>query len=289
MCSEAAARAFVVEHHYSHSFPAARLRYGLYDGVALVGVAVLSVPVQKAVLTAVFPGCIPYMESLELGRFVLTDAVPANAESWFLSRALAHAKREHGLRGVVSFSDPLPRQTLDGQVVMPGHWGVVYQASNARYTGRGTPRMLHLLPDGTVLSARTIQKVRAGERGSDGAEAMLRRYGAPRRESGEQGTAWLHRALQGIGVRRVSHPGNLRYAFSLDRRRTLVSFPALPYPKRDAAVTVEEATIEEPTKECPRGVGAPGDVAPKEVDSLMQSQSSYAPSCMVDPSGWALA
>jgi hypothetical protein len=41
-----------------------------------------------------------------------------------------------GLRGLVSFSDPIRRTTFAGQVVMPGHVGVIYRASNARYTGR---------------------------------------------------------------------------------------------------------------------------------------------------------
>ena len=50
------------------------------------------------------------------------------------------------------FSDPLPRTRADGTVVMPGHLGTIYQAANAVYTGRGTPRTLTLLPDGTVFS-----------------------------------------------------------------------------------------------------------------------------------------
>src|SRR5215472_6793609 len=39
------ARTFVCTHHYSGTYPAARLRYGLYtQGGLLVGVAVLSIP-----------------------------------------------------------------------------------------------------------------------------------------------------------------------------------------------------------------------------------------------------
>lgn len=83
--AERATKAFVVAHHYAGSYPAARLRYGLIDRAqeTLVGVAVLSVPVRASVLTTVFPKLVPYIESLELGRFVLLGAVPANAESWF--------------------------------------------------------------------------------------------------------------------------------------------------------------------------------------------------------------
>ena len=45
----------------------------------LVGVAVLSVPAQRAVLTSVFGTLEPYAESAEIGRFVIEDPVPANA------------------------------------------------------------------------------------------------------------------------------------------------------------------------------------------------------------------
>ncbi|MFD8564658.1 hypothetical protein ACFV1N_45970 [Streptosporangium canum] len=82
---ESEAKAFVVDRHYSGTFPASRLRYGIWDLQtplpALVGVAVLSVPASHAVLTNVFPGLEPYEESLELGRFVLDDAVPGNGDS----------------------------------------------------------------------------------------------------------------------------------------------------------------------------------------------------------------
>ncbi len=38
------AKGFVLGHHYSGSYPAARYRFGLYRGAELVGVAVFSVP-----------------------------------------------------------------------------------------------------------------------------------------------------------------------------------------------------------------------------------------------------
>src|SRR5262245_22283895 len=77
------AKAFVERHHYSASYPAARFRFGLYRQAELVGVAVFSVPMSPAVLAG-FPG--GASSSVELGRFVLLDDVPANGESWFLAR-----------------------------------------------------------------------------------------------------------------------------------------------------------------------------------------------------------
>lgn len=147
--SEHAAKVFVTSLHYSRSYPAARQRYGMFDltgpAPALVGVAVRSVPASPAVLTSVFPRLEPYAESLELGRFVLEDQVPANGESWFLGQ-FARLAAAAGVRGLVMFSDPLPRHRADGTMIMPGHVGTIYQATNAVYTGRGTPRTLTFLP-----------------------------------------------------------------------------------------------------------------------------------------------
>lgn len=101
----------------------------------LVGVAVFGVPVQRAVLSSALPTLEPYRESQELSRFVLLDEVPANAESWFLARCFGEL-RDAGVRGVVSFADPVPRRAADGTVLAPGHVGIIYQAAGAAYAGR---------------------------------------------------------------------------------------------------------------------------------------------------------
>jgi hypothetical protein len=175
----------------------------------------------------------PFYESLELGRFVLADRVPANAESWFLGRVFRLAGRD-GVRGVVSFSDPVARRDAMGRLVFPGHIGVIYQASNAIYAGRGSARTILVLPDGRVLNERALAKLRALDRGHRYVEGLLRGFGAPPRRGAEP-TAWLARALAAAGIRRLHHPGNHRYLFRLgnraDRRSILVGLPSLPYPK----------------------------------------------------------
>lgn len=169
---EAVARAFVCRHHYSASYPAARLAWGLFtddetlaDDGPLVGVAVLSVPMRTAVLTNVFPELEPFTESLELGRFVLTDDVPANAESWFLAQVWRQAAAA-GLRGIVTFADPLQRQRTiadvdeDGQpttrieTITPGHVGVIYQATNAVSLGRSTARTINYCRERVCVTQR---------------------------------------------------------------------------------------------------------------------------------------
>lgn len=250
---EHTARPFVERHHYAATYPAARLAYGLlttgapgpdatpHDGGWLVGVAVLSVPMSRPVLTNVFPTLEPYTESLELGRFVLTDATPANAESWMLARVFTLAARD-GVRGVVSFSDPMPRRRRlpDGttETVTPGHVGLIYQATNAVALGRGTARTLTYLPaTGTVLPDRALSKLRNGEPGGDAVERRLTALGAPVRRPGQSARAWLPDALDGAGATRLRHPGNFRYAWPLgtrsERRATPPQGQRTPYPKPD--------------------------------------------------------
>lgn len=232
---EVPARAFVEQHHYSGSWPSPRLRYGLYRGEDLVGVAVLSVPMQAKVLTIPFPELAPMWESLELGRFVLLDDVPANGESWFLARCFELARKE-GIKGVVSFSDPVPRTTVDGSVIFKGHIGWIYQASNAIPAGRSTRRTLTLLPDGSVFSDRAAQKIRGREEGADGAERRLRAFGASPRRDGEGDAEYLQRVLVEIRARKLSHPGNHRYLFCLgsarEKKRIKLGLPVTTYPKQ---------------------------------------------------------
>lgn len=159
--------------------------------------------------------------------------MPGNGETWFLARCF-ELLRARGLLGVVSFSDPVARSDAAGRTVFPGHIGTIYQAHNARYLGRGTPRTLHLLPDGCVLSHRTAQKIRAGERGWLAASAHLTTYGAPRLApdaSRSDRLAWLASTLACL-TRPLPHPGPHRYAWPLSRRVTLA--PSLTYPKRTA-------------------------------------------------------
>src|SRR6266508_266575 len=142
------AKAFILAHHYSVSYPSARFRFGLFTRGCLVGVAVFSHPCNDRVLTSVFP--LSPLDSVELGRFVLLDSVPANGESWFLARTFECLRRK-GFAGVVSFSDPVPRTKADGTIVHRGHIGICYQATSAIFLGRTEPRTIRLLPDGTLL------------------------------------------------------------------------------------------------------------------------------------------
>ena len=233
IAEDTVARTFVERHHYSGTYPAARVRVGLYRLGELVGVGVFSHPCNNRVLTNVFPQ-LPVLDAVELGRFVLLDEVPGNGETWFLARAF-EVLRESGTRGVVSFSDPVPRTDVHGRRVFPGHLGTIYQAHNARFLGRSTARILRLLPDGTVFSRRAMSKILAGSKGWRYASQQLVAHGAdPLEEDAPRPdrVAWLKR-WQGELTRELRHPGNLRYAWALNRRVSLPAGDA--YPKELAA------------------------------------------------------
>jgi hypothetical protein len=231
--SDPVAKTFVERMHYSGSYVAASRRYGMFfhtdDGPELVGVAVFAIPAQSRVLTNVFPELTPYTESLELARFVLEgqplsataerpvprQRAPGNSETWFLReclRYLAHA----GVAGVVSFADPVPR-TLAGRTLFAGHIGTIYQASNAVLTGRSTPRYVTILPDGTSISDRALQKIRAQETGHAYVERRLRRLGARPLRAGANPAQWLPEALDDVHALRLRHRGCLRYAMLTSR------------------------------------------------------------------------
>ena len=168
-----------------------------------------------AVLLNPFPHLEPYRQSLELSRLILLDCVPANAESWFVARALSHAAQKHHLRGVVMYSDPNQRITPAGKL-MPGHLGIVYQSLSSRYVGTSKPRFENHLPDSTVLPERAESKVRNLEQGAYGTVRRLTALGAPdpgdlARMAPESRAAWLDDALAAVGTRRVKREGKHRY------------------------------------------------------------------------------
>lgn len=225
--NEGPARTFCLLHHYSGAWPAAQHRIGLIDTQddALVGVAVFGAPTHPKVLTNPFPTLVPYRESVELSRFVLLDDVPANGETWFLARALRLIKQA-GVRGVVSFADPLERRFPDGSVLKPGHVGGIYAAANMTYLGRATPRTLTMLsappmPGESgrgrvmVLNERTMSKIRAEDKGAAYGVALLRDFGAPAPTPGQALRDWLPAALAAAGAAKVRHPGNHRWAVTL--------------------------------------------------------------------------
>ena len=84
-------------------------------------------------------------------------------------------------------------------------------------TGRSTPRYLTVLPDGTSLSDRSMQKVRGREVGHRYVERRLCALGARPLRAGMNPAGWLTDALDDVHAVRLRHRGNLRYAMLTSR------------------------------------------------------------------------
>lgn len=238
------AKPFVEAHHYSGSFPATRLSCGLFRNgggrrAELVGVCSFAVPVNNASVP-LQTGLEDHLAAVDLGRLVLLDDVPGNAESWFVSRAFRLLRREKpGVLSVIAYSDPVRRMASDGGVIMPGHCGMVYQALSAQLRGRSSARTDHVMPNGRIVSPRALSKIRSGDTGAAYAERQLVDAGVPPRRFGEDPARWIERLAATGAIARRRHPGNLVYAFALTRAARLAARgkPVLEYPRLDRSAS----------------------------------------------------
>tara|TARA_R110000868_G_scaffold57524_4_gene177545 strand:+ start:5997 stop:6632 length:636 start_codon:yes stop_codon:yes gene_type:complete len=137
------AKEFVKEHHYSHGIHNGPMTYGLFKGLDLIGVCAFANPCSEAVCASVFG--VEYKRSVtELHRLVIIDDTPKNTESWFIVRALRLLKRDRpNYNAVLSFAD-----------ATEGHLGVIYQATNAIYTGTSGKATFFLDPSGRLRHPR---------------------------------------------------------------------------------------------------------------------------------------
>lgn len=216
------ARAFIEQHHYLQSYPAARVAVGLFGrNAVLEGVAVFAVPTTNAVITR-HTGFDDPESGCVLARLILTDAVPQNGESFFVARAFRHLRRERpNIEAVVSYSDP-----------GAGHIGRVYCALSAAHRAVTCPRTV-LRAAGKTISGRTLSKIRLGEQGHVGAIEQLVALGLPRPKMFEDPSAWLWRLERERLLVRHRQAGLYAYCFELTReaRRRGRALPRLPYPK----------------------------------------------------------
>jgi hypothetical protein len=134
---------FVKEHHYSHGIHNGPMTYGMFDGLDLVGVCAFANPCSEAVCASVF-GVDQKRSVTELHRLVLLDEVPKNSESWFIVRALKALKQDRpNYNAVLSFAD-----------ATEGHFGTIYQATNAIYTGTSGTATFYLDETGRLRHPR---------------------------------------------------------------------------------------------------------------------------------------
>jgi hypothetical protein len=138
------AKAFVLEHHYSHSFPPATFLVGLYRTRAfhraqLVGAAVFGPPTHQGIIprwTDLAPE-----RGIVLLRFVLAEDVPGNGETFTLGGAWSALRRSHPeLEAVLAYSDPVARRGPTGHIIKRGHIGRIYGSHNGYYLAAHVPR-----------------------------------------------------------------------------------------------------------------------------------------------------
>jgi len=136
---------FIREHHYSHGCHNGPMTWGLFDkeALTLIGVIAFATPCSENVRRCVFgPG--REHNVTELHRLVILDGTPSNTESWFIVRALRLLKeRKPDIQAVLSFADS-----------SEGHYGTIYQATNALFTGSTGRSRFYLDPDGRLRHPR---------------------------------------------------------------------------------------------------------------------------------------
>lgn len=241
------AKPFILDHHYSGSFPASRASIGLFrNGTAgsskLVGVATFSVPMNNAAIVK-HTGLTHFNAGAELGRLVLTDEVEGNGETFFLSRAFKLLRKEKAnIISILSYADPMRRIGPNGDIVMPGHVGRAYQCFGAKYRGRTKPRFEMVTPDGQIFSERAMSKIRNHETGIGYAIDELVRRGAPKPASDPK--AWLAQLISKGFFSRRRHNGNHIYVFPLTTAAKLAGklLPDLEYPILDRSPIGNDVT-----------------------------------------------
>lgn len=135
----------VVEHHYLHRRPPISHAYGLFNHGEMVGVVTYGTPASRHLQKSACPT--DPSAVIELNRLWVSDEMPKNTESWFVSRSLKLLPPKI----VVSYADTREQ-----------HYGYVYRALNFRYAGwtdmdRKTPRYDYIPHDPTAHSRESFR------------------------------------------------------------------------------------------------------------------------------------
>lgn len=134
---------WLLKKHYAHRIPPIMESFGLYDEYRkLQGVCTFGMPTRMFNNgDAVFGGKLN-IQTLELNRLVVNDALGKNVLSFFISKCLLMLPKP---LCVVSYADS-----------NAGHHGYIYQATNWIFTGKTEPRSKFVDINGKDVHERTI-------------------------------------------------------------------------------------------------------------------------------------
>jgi hypothetical protein len=193
-CSYQAAKYAVEKWHYSHSLPAAPVKFGVWEGGVFMGAVLFA---RGAAMNIGKPYGLAQTEIVELVRVALSGSQIA-ATSEIVAAAIRLLKKElPGIRLLVSYAD-----------TAQGHNGIIYQAMNWVYVGDSFGKLQEI--NGETKHPKTVYS----------------RYG-------RQDIEWL-RSHVDPNAKWIDCPPKRKYLYPLDRAmRKQIAPLAQPYPKRD--------------------------------------------------------
>ena len=195
-----------VAKHYLHRKCPCSQAFGLFDeSDVLSGVAIFGKPSSYTLCNGI-AGTDESRNVIEFNRLWVDDSMPANTESWFLSRAIKKCKYEL----IVSFADSAA-----------GHIGYIYQATNWLYCGVSNGQKYYRLKDNS--NNKGLEQYRRRERLTK--KYILESYGAEFIEEYYSSSKHRYVYLNAKGARKRQLLDKLRYR-------------PMEYPKAPAGETV---------------------------------------------------
>lgn len=150
-CSVGFIKEYVEKYHYSHNINGLKIAscFCLLDDQDVVCGALIF----GALSTTAWKKYGKKEEDVvELRRMVVSDTMPCNTNTFFLSKAIKILKRETNFKICISYADP-----------EYGHSGIVYQAANWNYEGMTAADEVLETPDGKRYHSRAMRTKYKGE------------------------------------------------------------------------------------------------------------------------------
>ncbi len=170
------ARKVIVKNHYSHSFPASLINFGIYDGKVLKGVICFGRGANMNVVK--YLGTRNY---LELTRLWIDDCLGKNTESRAISVAIRLIKKRYPfIEKIISYADK-----------EQGHEGIIYKATGFIHMG------IQNTENGLIINGKHYHR-----------RSITAKYGCSQIE-------YLKRLLKTEHIKKAGGKGKHRYLLNL--------------------------------------------------------------------------